>query len=148
MSGDLHDLVRAALDDSPEPNPHVIARDLYGRLSEEQRTQLAIEGLAARLSLAARVERGASVDTPQAPRVGPSKWDRHERYAVAGEWKMLGDCTAEDCDVLAREREEQAERLSAWAARFRALAARMREVGAATVSDLGVTVLEEVPVPA
>jgi hypothetical protein len=137
---ELNTLIRDALASWKEPDPHVIARRLYGRLSDEQREQMVVTGLAARIGQLTRMELTDGGIAPSPPRVGRSKWQRNVRYTqrvcVAGEYKFLGDCTVADVEALAVEREERAARLSEWAARWRELAARMRATGAVTVSEL------------
>lgn len=130
-------LIRDALDRWKEPDPHVIARRLLAKVPMEERDAIVLHGLAERVSLAVRVQR-SSGSVAEAPRAGRSWRQRYvERVSVAGEWKMLGDCTAEDVDWLAESRAVESVKLAAVAERFRSLAARMRAAGAATVADLG-----------
>ncbi len=103
-----------------------------------QRSAAGLDGYAA-----PEVEAHDPVVNGSASRVGVSRWQRYQRVTVDGEWKLLADCTADDLDVIATDRESGAERLLAVAERFRTLAARMRAAGAATVADLdGADVLE------
>jgi len=57
------------------------------------------------------------------------------------EWKFLGDCTHDNLNALAAEREANADKNRAWARHYRGLAALLTEHGAETVRDLPAEVL-------
>lgn len=136
----LDDLIRDALNRWKEPDPHVIARRLLAKVPMEERDRIVLHGLAERVSLRLRMERSSgSFGEAAAPApAGQSRWARFgNRVHVDGEWKMLGDCTAEDVDWLADARAVESAKLAAVADQFRELAARMRAAGVATVADLG-----------
>ena len=159
----LSALIRETLSRSREPDPHVIARRLFARIPQEHRDAALVACLGDRV----RIEIGRqrmhanglvpatdqrSADTHISgvgggDRVGRSKWSRlapalKQRYSVGGEWKMLADCTAEDCELIAEEYARRAAEQAAVEARFRELAKRLRAAGVATVADLGATDLE------
>jgi hypothetical protein len=132
---DLNATIRDALERWKEPDPHVVARRLLAKIPPGERDRLVLHGLTERVTLMVRVERQSGGNTP---RQGRSRWQRFaQRVNVAGEWKRLGDCTAEDVDWLAADRAEESARLAAVAQQFRMLAAQMRAAGVATVADLG-----------
>jgi hypothetical protein len=149
---ELSALIDHALSTWKEPDPHVIARRLYAKLTEDQKQAMIVDGLAQRISLAIRSERAetgltpvdrpsmASDGTETVRRVGRSKWQRNMRYAqrvfVEGEWKFLAQCTVSEVDWLADQRAGEAAKLNAIADGFRKLADHMRATGAQVVSEL------------
>jgi hypothetical protein len=70
------------------------------------------------------------------------RWLR-QRVSVADEWKMVGDCTAADCEAIADEREQNAARNAAAALLWRARAELLRQHKAARLADLPVPALTE-----
>jgi hypothetical protein len=78
--------------------------------------------------------------TASAP--GPSRWARFTpellaaKVEVEGEWKELGDCTADDLDWLANMYAERAAKNQAYEERFRDLARRLRRSTATVLRDV------------
>lgn len=58
-----------------------------------------------------------------------------EPVQINGQWKQVGDCTADEVDILAAQRREVARKNLEHARRFEALAKDMREKNVATVRD-------------
>lgn len=134
---DLGQLIRDTLTRSREPDPHVIARRLIPRIPDEEVRAIMVECLHDLVRQEIRRARQAlSEPTGGSASPSPSRWERY-RYKPGGEWKLLADCTAEDCDLLADEYAERKEREAALERRFRNLAALLRAHNAATVGDLG-----------
>lgn len=147
---DLDALIRASLDRSREADPHVIARRLIARIPDEHLRAALAECLGDRVRHVMHLDRmrSAAPEVPSPAGRGRSRWEQaapllRQRYCVAGEWKLLGDCTADDCDLLADDYARRAAQQAAVEARFRRLAAQLRASGASTVSDLGQTELGE-----
>jgi hypothetical protein len=70
------------------------------------------------------------------------RWLR-QRVAVDQTWKMVGDCTRDDCLTLAAERRRHAEQNAAAAATWEARAALLARHDAARLADLPADVLTE-----
>lgn len=143
---DLNGLIRDALASWKEPDPHVIARRLLARIPDEH----VRDALAACLHDRVRLEvtRQRMSEPPreagtagQIRSKGKSRWQNFapilmRRYCIAGEWKLLGECTAADCDLAADDYAKRAAEQAAIEARFRALAEQIRREGVERVADL------------
>lgn len=142
---DLNALIDRALA-SKEPDPHVIARRLVTRIPDEQLRELVGALLVERVTLRMRMQRntnllGQSIDDTQgrtAERTvqGRSRWERHQRYCVAGTWKFYPDLSADDCDVIADGYAERAAANAALEQRFRDLAKQLRASNVERVAEL------------
>jgi hypothetical protein len=141
---DLNALVDKALA-SKEPDPHVIARRLVARVPAEHLRDVVAALLVVRVSLRMRMQRaGLAADHPGRDahrsnvggKPGASRWQRHARYCVAGEWKFYDDLSADDCDLIAADYQERADANAALAERFRETARLIRAAGAVRVADL------------
>lgn len=158
---DLNALIRDTLARSREPDPHVIARRLVPKIPREQRDAALADCLGDRVRIeigrqrmkASPVPAQDAVDTQRTSggggvKVGRSKWTRlapalRQRYSVGGEWKLLRDCTADDCDVIAEGYARRSAEQAAIQGRFQFLAEVLRGTGpTATVADLEPHVLE------
>lgn len=129
--------IRGVLDKSKEADPAVIAKRAVMKLTDDECREALM--LAARTE--ARIEMSRARMAANAAPVTASKWDRHRsdlrlRVSVDGHFKLMADCTAEDFDWLAADRERQATALAQQAENFRRLAAEMRAVGAQTFAAL------------
>lgn len=148
---DLNGLIDRALD-GKEPDPHVIAKRLLTRIPQPELRAIAAALLVERVKLRMRMQRSPSLGHPRngnqstsaegTPAAGRSRWDRHSRYCVAGEWKFYDDLSADDCDVIADGYAERAAANAALELKFRDLAKQLRsarvERVAELASDLGV----------
>lgn len=136
--------IRAELDRSGEPDPTVIARRVAMCLSAEDTQALVFQALrtSVRVEIRSRRNRGATHDGQgDAAGHGPSRWERFAsildgREFVDGQWKRVADCTADDLDWLADDREKKSAELAGAAARYRGFAAEVRAAGVATFGDL------------
>jgi hypothetical protein len=143
-------VVQAALTGN-DPDPHAIAADVAESLS------LADVREALRTVLPYFVRKEMSrrqFSTAPALRPGSARWDNVAELHAAGEltllrarvfahgaWKFLGDCTSEDVQDIAAQRQDAAARNIAAAERFEALRVAMGRRRATTVRDLPETVL-------
>lgn len=143
---DLNALVDRALT-SKEPDPHVIARRLVARVPEEELRAVVASLLVERVTLRMRMQRSDHLAPGHTPRdahtchagasaAGRSRWERHARYCVAGQWKFYPDLSADDCDVIADGYAERAAANAALEVRFRDLAKQLRGAGVERVADL------------
>ncbi len=140
---DLNQMIRDTLLRSKEADPHVVARRLVARIPEEHMHAALAVCLHDRVRIIIGQERMAARRT--APGTAGKSWASvaatvlaERRYVPArGGWLRLGEMTAGDCESVA----EDAARRAVWneqvAARFSALADRLRAESAATVADLG-----------
>lgn len=153
---DLHQLLLAVLDETDLTDPHDVAQEVRARIDEEQiedfftltlqtyvrknmtttRTGVPDELIGRRPHL--EVARPAQNISRGKAALYRDWWTSfvNERVQVEGTWKLMGECTVPEVEALASTRREVAARNAAHAARFEALAARMRDAGATTVSDL------------
>ena len=146
----ITDRIKEAVDGG-EADPHVIARELLDSLTEEEVHEVALVGLAYTVRKIFERTRNTGVTPDEAGasrRVGRSRWQRDQilsrRYAPAGQWKLLGDLTAEDIETLVIEYEERAAANLAYADKFRSLKLKLAASGALTVSGLADADLQEV----
>lgn len=155
MSDDfnLRSLVRDVLASTDEADPGVIggmviakidAADRDAALTQSMRlfvrqiiSETRIGNAPAEVGNVHPINRGASTSLKVAAiREG---WQRRlrDRVHVGGsEWKQLGACTYDDLQAAANERQQLAERNSAWARHYRALASAVLEADVETVRDL------------
>lgn len=157
----LNALIRDTLARSREPDPHVIARRLVARIPQENRDAALADCLGDRVRIEIGRQRMKTSPVPAHPddgaqvelgrggaKTGRSKWTRlgpalRQRYSVGDGWKMLRDCTAEDCDLIAKDYARRSEEQAALQGRFMFLAEVLRSTGpTATVADLEPHVLE------
>lgn len=136
----LSSLIHAELDASEDRDPTVIARRIAMRLSAKDARLALAEALRDRVRIEMGRSRMVSRVEPSAERP-PSKWERFrplldDGVFVDGEWKRMADCSADDFDWLAADRESKAAELSAVADRFRGYAQQMRKAGVATFAEL------------
>lgn len=143
---DLRALIRDIADGAPEPEPSVVTDKVLGQLSAvERRVALAaclpgyVSDLLRRDAALARhrppvtVEQGGQRFASR--RVAAVRADvLRTRFYTGVAWKWLGECTADDLDGAAGQRDEAAAALRAEADRWRALAAFMRGQRLATVA--------------
>lgn len=66
------------------------------------------------------------------------------RVAVSGQWRKMGECTAEDADWLASERMNLAKATATEARRFQMLAKAVRTKNVKTIGDLDEPTLLEI----
>lgn len=140
---DLNALVDRALA-SKEPDPHVIARRLVARVPEDELRAVVASLLVERVTLRMRMQRNLPVgqrpsdaqSSPAAGTAGRSRWERHARYCVAGEWKFYPDLSADDCDVIADGYAERAAANAVLEGKFRDLAKQVRTARVERVADL------------
>lgn len=139
---DLNGLIRETLDQSSEADPRVIAHRLVARIPQDVRDAALASCLGdrVRIEIGRRRMHATVVSAEVAP--GTSWRERaadmlKQRVNVAGEWKLLGDCSAEDFDSLADEAERRAAEQSATAAKYRRYALLLRKASCPTLSDLG-----------
>lgn len=137
----VREFVRQKLAEWDEPDVHVIARRLLPLIPDDARDWLVCHALDVLVREQVRKTRSHSATESRLDSKSVSRWERHapelmERYSVAGEWKLLGDCTVADCDWLAADYLKRAQENETIATRFRSLAALMRKRKAATVADL------------
>lgn len=137
-------IVRELLDSSDEANPHALAADLLGSLSDDV---LRAALLVCLPDYIAKQCHRASTRTPaQAP--GSARWDnvaavasdglfRRRLWTPSG-WKHLGDCSRADLLGIAEQRQELAEANAAAAENFTRLANAMKRDKAERVGDLPV----------
>lgn len=150
MTFSLRDTVRVALADTKDADPGVIATAVFATIPPEEYG----EALSQTLRLFVRQVISEQRGTRQPPRsnvrqIRPSSswkgqairegWQRHldDRLHVGNsEWKLLRHCTADDLLAVAAERQEKAERNSAWARAYRAFAEAVNEADVQTFGDL------------
>jgi hypothetical protein len=149
MDFNINAEVRSALERWKEADPHVIAKRLVARVPEEDLRAVLADVLGDRVRIVIGQKRmrtsglGERLAPPSAGlQRGASRWqvwsgDLTQRYCVDGVWKLLGECSADDCDSLAVDYARRAAEQSALEDKFRRLSARLRASGAATVADLG-----------
>lgn len=148
----LRSLVREALDNSDEADPHVIADSIASAMSLPE-ARLALRAtLPALVREVIRTQRHRGGAVPP----GSARWDNVAELQASGEltllrarvfcgeWKFLGDCTRADVDDVAARRATEAADLVAMAERFTNLSAAMKRKRAATVADLPGDVLSEI----
>lgn len=141
---DLGRLIRGVLEKTDEVNPGVIARRLLPRVPGRERDRLLGDLLRDRVRQEIHAgRRGIDFAHPSLPsrRVGRSKWAvmapfLRKPVCVGTDWKMVGDCTADDLDVVASDYARRAAENAAYEGQFRALAGMLRARGVETVADL------------
>lgn len=126
------ELIEDVLAHSREADPHVIARRLLPRLSEDDLTALALRGLVDQVSTQIRRVREGGVGG----RPGPSRWQVAQRVCVEGTWKLLANCTATDLETLAGQHRDLAAKNLARADEYHDLATAVRRAGVETVGAL------------
>lgn len=147
----LSSLVRAALE-SDEADPHRIAEDLIAAMSlTDARIALAVTlPDYIRKSIARTRQHGVPITSSK-------RWDNvaelhasgeltllRVRVFALGEWKFLGDCTRDDVQALADDRDAEAAANAAAAERFRRLLAAMKRGKAPVVSDVRPDLLRKI----
>lgn len=132
----ISDLIRGELKSSREADPRDIARVLMRKIRPGDLRTLVEEMLVDRVRLEiTRMRMGG----PPTSSVGTSKWDRYKRdlrYNPGGVWKLFGDLTAEDCELLADEAHDRAIAALAMEDKWVELAATIRRAGVTRVSEL------------
>ena len=128
----VSDLIDAAMVKGDEADPHVIARRLLRHLTQEERDDMVLRGLAEEVALRQRAVR-AEVPTA-AP--GPSRWSQVKREVAPFVNKFLDECTLDDLRQIVYLYDEQISRTQAVRERYAKLLAEMLRTGAETVADL------------
>lgn len=149
-------LIRKALLASPEQDLRVLSRRVLSMIPVEQQGAVLAQCIYRAMCDENRHIRNTpslvSAETREARTAaqnpGESRWKRlapalRVRYSIAGTWKSLADCSAEDCDVLARDYADRAASNAALERKFRALADEMRATGVKTVAQLSGETLTE-----
>lgn len=140
--------IRAAMADSAEPDPHVLARRLLDELPESAVRNLALVGLVHRVSQEMAAARQINVKAPtvemavpkESPKVltrGRSKWHVHVSVHVphAGH-KLLMNCNVADLRALAESHREISERNLSRARDYEELAEELAASGASTLGEM------------
>lgn len=150
---DLRTLVVKALDDSPDANPHDVARTLADTLKGKAMRDALYEALPHYVVKVATLLRAGSPVEPEQPEEQPQngspRWDRvagllARRECTEEGWKFLRNCTADNLRAAALDRRSRATSLVIAAERYEKIAVLLDEHGAATVGDLPAHLLEEV----
>lgn len=145
-SFDLRAAIRRQLEDGENADPAAIANEVMQLVPNDAVRDLALMGVHYAVRQEITRSRRPSLETVavKSVRVGKSRWKRHQifidglgdRLAVAGVWKMVADCTADDLEAYAEEQEARASSLAATARIARDQAEALRSSGCATVADL------------
>jgi hypothetical protein len=151
---DLRALIREVCDNSTMTDPATIAKEVGRRIGRNQQRDALEQALPVVVQHVISRRQPIAVPEQRAPTSNRSRkvasiretWRRmlRDRIAVGpelGDWKFLGDCTADDLAYAAAIREEHARRNAARAQQLRDLADRLAEHGVTTVSDLPEPVL-------
>lgn len=149
----LRAVVRDALTGTNEPDPGVIAAQVLSRIDPGDRDAALSQAMrlfVRQVISETRVgHRPANVASLNARRSGHSAkvaairegWQRRLRDRVHtgdSEWKLLGDCNYDDLMAAAGERQQLADRNSAWAREYRAMAHEVKVAEVARFADLPV----------
>jgi len=124
-------------------DPHAIAKKMVKAIPAHQLREILAEVLPdfirdeiSRMSREVARGGGATKST---------RWSETAVEFVPGKGYMrMEEMTAEDCDTIAEYRAQQAADVLAWAHRWKALGAKVRELGVATVGGLAPDVIAEV----
>lgn len=146
---DLSGYIKGHLTDSDEADPHVIAGELVDGMTPEQAHVALRAAMPSLVREALRIQRNQL----RAPTPRSSRWDQvaaanadgsldvMRLRLFVGEWKLLGDCTAEDLDAVVEMRTSEAAALAANAEKYTQLAKRVRRAKASTVAALDADVV-------
>jgi hypothetical protein len=160
---DLRRLVREVMDSSTLADPHAIADEVYQRIPKSMiavALQVTLKAFVRQVVSESRHRMSPSrVPVPNATvggsgfsakRAGIAEWWQRalrDRVEVGGsgkrEWKMLGECTADDLERAAAFREQQAERNKSVARMYRAWARTLNERGVQQMRELPPEVLQQ-----
>lgn len=149
----LSALVRAALE-SDEPDPHRIAENVIASMSLADARMALAETLPNYVREIIRSQRrGRAATAPPASQRWGNVAELHAsgeltllrvRVFALGQWKFLGDCTRDDVQAIADDRDAEAAANTAAADRFKRLRTAMGRKRAAVVSELPAAVLSEI----
>lgn len=147
--GTLRGLVEEALATSSHADPRLVAADLVAALPEQQLRQALAETLPAFVTSAAIAQRARAMrearpltqTVVQGTPASSARWASaasilEHRICIGTEWKRLADCTADDLERTALDRQSRAATILSEADRWTRLAALLRRRGATTVADL------------
>lgn len=147
----LRSLVTEILKASTITDPGLIADEVYKRIAARERPDALKQALRQFVRQVISEQRSAHAPGTPAPSSGSWKvreirdgWQRRLRDRVHvgdAQWKFLGQCTADDLRAAAAERQQLADRNSAWARQYRAWADLVDDSSAATFADLPAEVL-------
>jgi hypothetical protein len=140
---------RVALNESTDPDPANVALAVAAAVPARQRAEALAQALVRLAPTVAGQQRRTAM--PVAP--GRDRWStaaaiyQHhllaQRLRIGDEWKLMGDCTADDLRAAASQRREHAAAVIVHADQLDRIAALLDERGALTVSDLGRTDLDQ-----
>lgn len=153
----LFEVVRAALEGG-EPDPYRVAADVIASLSLADARAALAATLPSYVRDVIRDQRRGRVRVAS-PAAAPTsaRWDNvaelhasgeltllRQRVFAQGAWKFLGDCTREDVQAIAEDRDVLAAENAAAADRYRRLRAAMGRRKATVVRDLPADVLTRI----
>lgn len=151
----LRRAVRAVLDETDETDPGIIGGLAIDGLTRKDRDAALAEAMrpfvrqiisevriANRASSRARGDNAGARNAALSAKVAAVREDHWQRrlrdrlHVGGGKHKMIADCTYDDLIAAADERQDLAERNSAWAREYRVMASAVLDAGVATFGDL------------
>lgn len=137
---DLREQVRAKLREGRLIDPHDIAREMAGAMTDEELRDLAADLLANVVREQIRAERShggrASSGSPRWDAVKEARSRLDCAWSIGIEWKRLRDCTRDDVEHLIADYAKRADANAAWRDAFQHIVDEMRGRDVQTVGDL------------
>lgn len=143
---DTYDVIaafRAALAESPDPDPANVARAVAAGVPTRHRADALAEVL---VRLAPTIAGGLRRNAMGQIALGRDRWSKagaiykatllDQRVRVTDGWKLMRDCTAEDLRTAADQRRDHARSVIAQAKQLERIAGLLVERGVRTVGDL------------
>lgn len=139
----LSKTISTKLQEAVNPGPHLVAQEVANEVPDHLLRKTLATALIAIVGDSIRSQRNHQINSN-----GSSKWkgvaediesgvvDFLRLNVFCGEWKFMGECTADDLDYKVDELNEEALELQDTAERYQKIANKMRQKKLTTVSDL------------